>query len=196
MAWIIEFWKSRKLHVCLEAAQPLTCTVSSLLNHWVWVYDIFVAKQLHHLVKELEFLSLPSGNNMKKSSLSLVPSFKHRSHSLDTDKNGWRSPLNLLSAFQKLSEIGLQTLDPVLTLLGRAQEALAGQELGDLRVDLLVDRRALQHLLDVSAAPDVQQRLGLPVAPDLLGIFRQPLSTWEGYKGEIRLNPGFIISHL
>lgn len=104
----------------------------------------------------------------------MVPSFKSTDH---TDENVRASPLNLLSAFQKLSEVGLQPLDPVLTLLGRAQEALAGQELGDLRVDLLVYGRALQHLLDVSGAPDVQQRLRLPVGPDLLGILRQPLST-------------------
>lgn len=85
----------------------------------------------------------------------------------------WR---NLPSPFQELSEISLQPLDPVLTLLRSAQETLAGHELRDLRVDLLVHRRALQHLLDVSAPPDVQKGLRLAVRPDLLGIFRHPLS--------------------
>lgn len=47
----------------------ITCTVGSVFSHRVRVCEIFVAKQLHHLVKELEFLSLPSGNNKEKQAL-------------------------------------------------------------------------------------------------------------------------------
>lgn len=40
----------------------ITCAVGGVFGRRVGVGDVLVAKQLHHLVKELELLSLPSGN--------------------------------------------------------------------------------------------------------------------------------------
>lgn len=74
-----------------------------------------------------------------------------------------------------MSEIGLQPFYPVLTLLGSAQVALAGQGLRDLGVDVFVHGGAPQVLLDVLAPPYVQEGLGLHVAPDLLRAFTHPL---------------------
>lgn len=77
-----------------------------------------------------------------------------------------------------MSEIGPQPLDPVLTLLGGPQVTLAGHGLGDLGEDVLVLGGAPQALLDVLAPPDVQEDLGLPVAPRQLGAVGDPLVTW------------------
>lgn len=48
------------------AKRLLTRGVVCVFGRSVRVYHVFVAKQLHHLVKELEFLSLPSGNDREK----------------------------------------------------------------------------------------------------------------------------------
>lgn len=76
-----------------------------------------------------------------------------------------------------MSEVGPQPLDPVLTLLRRAQVTLAGQGLRDLDEDVFVFGAALQVLLDVLAPPDVQEDLRLPVGPDKLRAVSRPLGT-------------------
>lgn len=83
----------------------------------------------------------------------------------------------LLPAFQEVPEIDPQPLHPGLALLGRARVALAGHHLGDLDEDVSVLGAALQVLLDLLAAPYVQQRLGLHVAPGQLGAVHAPLGT-------------------
>ncbi len=82
---------------------------------------------------------------------------------------------DLLSAFQEVSEIGPQSLYPGLTLLGSAQVAVAGHDLGDLDEDVFVLGAALQVLLDLLAPPYGQEDLSLAVAPGQLGAVSHPL---------------------
>lgn len=76
-----------------------------------------------------------------------------------------------------MSEIGPQPLDPGLTLLRSAHVALTGHDLRDLDEDVSVLGAALQVLLDVLAAPHVQEGLGLSVAPRQLGALSHPRHT-------------------